>query len=205
MTHIPPAGMQLKIVSTSILAYLLSVSVCNAIELPDCSWVMPDCSEESIRSLITETATDPIEGIWTSSDDGARIAIISGTAPGSGRTLADSYLMVILDSPRPGILPGTVSGTCTPCGKPETYDCMMFTKCDGKRLHKPHRFTLHLADRSHITITEVHSGLKVVFGYSLPRINFLRIKSANDRPKDLDGFIRIWPQTGEPPARPRRL
>ncbi len=189
----------------TLKACILAIAACSALELPDSSWVMPDCTEHSIRHRITETAIDPIEGIWTSSDDGAKVAIIGGTAPGSSRTLSDTYLLVILDSPRPGIVPGTVSGTCTPYGKPDTYDCMMFTRCDGKRLHKPHRFTMHLADKSHITLTEVHSGLKVVFGYSLPKLNFLRIKSADDRPKDLDGFIRIWPPTGEPPSRPRRL
>lgn len=193
-----------RIIAVS-LALTLAVASCKAIELPDSSWVMPHCTEHSMRVKIKETATDPIEGIWTSSDDGARIAVIGGTAPGNGRSLADNYLMVMLDSPRPGILPGTVCGTCTPCGKPDTYDCRMFTSCDGRRLYKPQRFTLHMADRSHMTLTEVHSGLKVVFGYSLPHLNFLRIKNASDRPVDLDGFIREWPLTGEPPARPRRL
>ncbi|MBD5224699.1 MAG: hypothetical protein HDS68_01860 [Bacteroidales bacterium] len=189
---------------TVIVTLLMAVGCLQGLELPEKSWVIPDVSERSMREHLKETRLNASEGIWSSTDDGARVAIVAGTPPGSKRRLSESYLIVILDSPRPGIRPGTVAGVCAPAARPDTYDCMMYTANDGRILSKPQRFTLQMADRSHLTMTEVHSGVRVVFGYSLPRINFLRLTTRNDRPADLDGFLRIWPAEG-PPSLPRRL
>lgn len=187
------------------MAMLLMAAIClSGLELPEKSWIIAGASERSMRDQLKETRRDPAEGIWSSTDDGARMAIVAGTPPGSKRRLSESYLIVILESPRPGILPGTVAGVCAPTAKPDTYDCMMYTANDGRILTKPRRFTLHMADGSHLTMTEVHSGVRVVFGYSLPRINFLRLTTRNDRPADLDGFLRVWPSE-DPPLLPRRL
>lgn len=187
------------------MAMLLMAAIClSGLELPEKSWIIAGASERSMRDQLKETRRNPAEGIWSSTDDGARMAIVAGTPPGSKRRLSESYLIVILESPRPGILPGTVAGVCAPTAKPDTYDCMMYTANDGRILTKPRRFTLHMADGSHLTMTEVHSGVRVVFGYSLPRINFLRLTTRNDRPADLDGFLRVWPSE-DPPLLPRRL
>lgn len=191
-------------IAATVFAFLLGAMSVLGLELPEKSWVIPDVNERSIKSQLNETRRNPAEGIWSSTDDGARVAIVAGTPPGGKRRLSESYLIVVIDSPRPGILPGTVAGVCAPSAKPDTYDCLMYTANDGRILSKPRRFTLHMADRSHITMTEVHSGIRVVFGYSLPHINFLRLTTRDDRPSDLDGFLRVWPCDG-PPALPRRL
>ncbi len=191
-------------VITSVGLLALGAMWLFGLELPEKSWVLAGVSERSMREQLKETRLNPAEGIWSSTDDGARVAIIGGVPPGSKRSLSESYLIVIVESPRPGILPGTVAGVCTPTAKPDTYDCLMYTANEGRSLTKPRRYTLHMADRSHLTMTEVHSGIRVVFGYSLPRINFLRLTSRNDRATDLDGFLRVWPTEG-PPALPRRL
>lgn len=188
-----------------ISVWLAGVLFCaSGLELPEKSWVIPGVSERDMRAHLKETRRNPAEGIWSSTDDGALVAIMEGTPPGGKRRLSESYLIVLIESPRPGLIPGTVAGVCAPSAKPDTYDCIMYTANNGRQLTKPRRFTLSMVDRSHITLTEVHSGIRVVFGYSLPRINFLRLTTRNDRPADLDGFIRIWPVDG-PPLLPRRL
>lgn len=188
-----------------ILSMVLGATGALALELPDSSWVMPGISEGAAKELLIEKRQNPLEGIWESSGEGTRVAIIPGSAPGSPRSLAGNYLIVLLDSPRPRLQPGTVIGVCTPYAKPHNYDCLMYTRTDGRRFWSAKRFTLNLADDTHLTMTEVHSGLKVTFGFTLPSIRFLRISNRNDRPSDLDGFIRLWPATGTPPAVPRRL
>lgn len=192
------------------IIYLLALAAAcgmQALELPRHSWVMPGMTENNAMRLLAETARDPVEGIWDTAGTGTTVAIVAGTPPDTPRTHAATYLIVVVDSPRPRIHPGTVIGVCTPYARPHTYDCLMYTQSDGRQFSAPRRFTLTLADNTHLTMAEVRSGLKAAISFTLPLMRFLRLRinSRDDRPDGLDGFIRLWPVTATPPATPRRF
>ena len=193
-----------------VLAVCVAVSAlfyaAQAVELPDSSWVaLPDATEASVGSLLASDRRDPIEGIWATTTDGSVVAVTAGLSRGGSRTMADTYLMILIDSPHPAIVPGTVMGVLSPLAKPGHYDAEIFTSRKSDRLCKPARFTLSLADRAHITMKEVHSGVKVSFTIRIPYLSRFRVTRVDDRPDDLDGLIRRWPADECAPNKIRRL
>lgn len=193
-----------RIITT--LAALFSFIAAACAELPDSSWVEhPGATARAMQALLLDTRRDAAEGIWAATADGTEVALVRGYARGSGRTMADSYLMVILDSPHPAIMPGTVMGVATPLAAPGHYDAWIFTSRHGAKLHSPKRFTLQLADLSHITLREVRSGLKVSFSLRIPYLNRFRIQRYDNRPDNLDGLVRLWPRNEGKPQKIRRL
>ena len=200
--------MSLKVRISGMICIVASATVqsVGSVELPDSSWVAhPGVTAAEMRALLEETRRDAAEGIWRTTGDGTEIALISGRSRGGSRTLGESYLMVIIDSPHPSLMPGTVMGVATPLAAPGRYDAEIYTRRRGGRLCRPRRFTLNLADGGHMTLREVHSGLRLSFTLRIPYVSRIRVTRTNDRPEDLDGLIREWPRYEGMPQRIRRL
>ncbi len=172
---------------------------------PSRSWVVEGVSEAGVRRAVMAHPADGIEGIWSATADGARIAVVPGTPPGVTRSFADSYLLVILKSPRAGIVSGTVMGWCSPSARAGFYDACVFTGCDGRELSDPRRFTLRLNDGSHMSLVEVRDGVEFVAWRLLPYMFRSVLRERHDRPRDLDGLLRVWPPDAENPLKPRYL
>ena len=142
---------------------------------PGRSWVIDGMTADAARAAIGESRAGRAEGIWQATADGALVALIGGDAPGLWRDAADSdgysatrrLLMVIVDSPRPGLRPGTVMGWASPAATPGKWDARIFTRTDGRELHTPRRFTLTLADDNHITLGE--GGVDATWAYISPK------------------------------------
>lgn len=172
---------------------------------PSKSWVMDATTEERVKAMLAETPAPHIGGIWSATADGAKVAIISGTPPGLNGNRDMSYLIVALRTPRPAIAPGTVMGWCVASAKAGFYDCTLFTRCHGSELTEPKRFTLRLNDDARLSLIKVRDGLEIVAWKIIPYMFRSFIRERHDRPRDLDGLIRLWPDnTGTPPS-PRYL
>lgn len=180
-------------------------SVAGEQRLPEGSWVETGIDDSAVRRLITTHPSDPVEGIWSATSDGARIAVVAGTPPGAHKSLGDSYLLVILQSPRAGIVTGTVMGWCSPTARKGYYDSYIFTRCDGCSLSSPKRFTLHLTDDARLSMTEVHEGLQIVPWRILPYMFRSLFRERHDRARELDGLLRLWPAGEGVPLKPRYL
>lgn len=173
---------------------------------PSCSWVMEEAADEAmVRRMVAEHPSDVLEGIWSATTDGSRVAVVPGSFPGGARSFADSYLLVLLKSPRAGIVPGTVMGWCSPAAKEGWYDARLFTRCDGRNLSAPKRFTLRINDGSRLSLIEVRDGVEFVAWRLLPYMFRKVLRERHDRPRDLDGLLRVWPADAGAPLKPRYL
>jgi hypothetical protein len=172
---------------------------------PQQSWVVSGISRATVKAGLTHNPLPGIGGIWNATDDGAEIAIINGAAAGLSGLSDMGALIVVLQSPRPGIVAGTVMGWCTPAAKAGYYNCTMFTDCDGTTLSNAKEFTMHLSDASHLSLTEIHNGVEVVAWRAIPFMFRSFLRERRDRQRDLDGLIRQWPPDAGPPASPRYL
>lgn len=169
------------------------------------SWRVECTTDSAACAIVERTAGPTVTGIWQATADGARVAVISGSAAGGvpqGAVARGSLLFVILRSPRPGILPGTVMGWATPTAKDGKWDARIFTATDGRTLSKPMRFTLTAGDNSHLQLVPVKKGLKISLWRWLPYMIRPGFTEVDDREKGLDGFLRVWPPslTSPPPT-----
>lgn len=197
---------RLRTISTA-LALLLGALAAYALSLPAKSWVEPSVTAASVREAVVAHPSTPLEGLWSATGSGTCVAIVRGHASGAPRSLSpDACLLVLLRSASAGIPAGTVIGVCTPSAREGSYDARLYTRRSGRSLTSPRRFTLTLTDgQSRLTATEVHTGLRVDIWRLLPYPFRSVVHSRNDRPRNLDGFVRLWPQTAAPPTLPRQL
>ena len=165
------------------------------------------------RSLCRGNAVGNPCGIWRATVDGATVALMpahlwqkSGgeNIPAKHRNHTGQWVIVLLDNPSPGLQPGTLMGWFSDSAKPGHYNAMIYTRRAGSQLTSPKKFTLRLADESHLTMTAIHRGVSVNPFRLLPYMIRGFLRWHDDTPRDLDGFIREWP-VPENPAVPRFL
>ncbi len=58
---------------------LLCTQYASGAEWPDKSWVIPDCTETSVKDVFQETPPTGATGIWQTTDNGAVVAAVSYT------------------------------------------------------------------------------------------------------------------------------
>ena len=160
-----------------------------------------------VRNRLAAMPLHIIEGIWQFPSDGAVVSLGRYTP---GDILDDGavrYRMIVLRSPLRSIHPGTVMGYVAATSKRGVYAAHVYTSTDGGRLLiRPKNFTFTLNDDGHLSF-RVHSmsfyaDVWRMIPY-LSRISF-RVRSA-DKPKDLDGCTRIFPEPLSGPIEPRYL
>ncbi len=160
-----------------------------------------------VRRHLSELPLHVIEGIWQFPSDGAVVAIERYTPEGILADGAVRYRMIVLRSPVRSIHPGTVMGYVAATSKQGIYAAHVYTSTDGgSRLIRPKDFTFTMTDDGHLSF-RVHSASFYTNVWRmipyLSRISF-RVRSA-DKPKDLDGCIRIYPEPLSGPIEPRYL
>jgi len=188
-----------------MLTMLLTAACMQGAE-KDVSWVIPGFSEQTVKEMPrTGNPTDGVTGLWQTTADGALVAIVEGEIPGGKRIMGQTYLLVIVKSPRVGIPAGTVMGWMWPTAKADSYDSRLFTRCDGRSLSKPRRFTLRMSDHNHLSFARVHKGLQFTPWKLLPYLFRRVLRERNDGENDLEGMIRIWPDNPSEPVRVRYL
>lgn len=169
--------------------------------------------DSAVTAILRNSGTDGIKGIWKASADGASVAILPASAwerlsgtplPSDRYTLAERFVIVLLDSPSPRLQPGTLMGWAEPAAKPGLYKAEIYTRAKGSRLTSPKKFVLSLADDGHITMRAIHKGLVINPWRFLPYMIRGSVRFRDDTPADLDGFFRIWPEPINP-QNPRYL
>lgn len=174
--------------------------------LPEKSTILPGYEKDSVINRMRQLPLHHIEGLWQFTENGATIAIErsnKGKHPNDG---LNRYNIVIVSSPRLSIKPGTIMGHITPTAKQDIYDAQIYTDFDGgTTLSIAKRFILTLNDDSRLAFSRDKSGLRINIRKLLPYMFRYTITYQNERPKNIDGCIRIFPKSSNSPIEPRYL
>ncbi|MFG6380632.1 MAG: hypothetical protein K1V87_00795 [Muribaculum sp.] len=161
---------------------------------------------DSVEARLRTLPLHIIEGIWQFPSDGATVVIERSRHDGPMTDEAVTYSMTLLKSPMRSLLPGTEMGTLKPTAKRGVYSAVLYTDTDGgQRLLKPKNFTLTLNDDGHLSFHKHGSSIKVSIWRLLPYVSRLGIRVHNDKPRDLDGCVRVFPMSKDGPVEPRYL
>lgn len=139
-----------------------------------------------------------IEGVWRISGSEGIFAVAAD--PGT-----IFFKLIIVDSPDRNMLPGTVMGACTAAGRNDCFDARIFTSGNTGLLSRPKRFTLTLSEDGRLIMVPVTNKLKLNLWRFLPYMFRMSVTRVNDRPDNLDGAIRIFPENITSPLVPRYL
>lgn len=158
---------------------------------------------DSVVSRLSHHPLGHIEGLWQVGADQAVIAIERCADPAVALQSSEIYQLIIVDSPRPSIAPGTILGYAAPSGRPDTYDARIYTSSLRSLLGKQAKFTLTLnADDTHISIIPAKKKWRILLRQTfsfLTRVGFYADPSAT---REIDGLTRIFPPSTGKPARP---
>ncbi len=190
-----------------ILSLVAPVGAARIVDmLPDDSRVIDGYSMKEVRQRFDEGDIHDIEGIWRFVDDGSVMAIerfVPDEIPDNGNA---SYRIIVVKSPTRALSPGTLMGYVSPTAKKGVYDASVYTAYDGLRgLHKKRRFCLSLGDDGLLSFTQYRQGVKLNLWRLIPYMFRYSIRYSSDRPKGLDGCVRIWPPSVSVPFEPRYL
>lgn len=140
-----------------------------------------------------------IEGVWRTSGSEGMMAIVAD----SGTIF---HRIIVLESPDRNILPGTVMGVCTALGRNNSYDARIYTtESTSGVLAKPKRFTLTLSDDGRLIMEPITNKLKVNLWRFLPYMFRMSVVRVNNRPDNLDGAVRVYPEAKDSPLTTRYL
>lgn len=140
-----------------------------------------------------------IEGVWRMSGSEGMMAIVADSGTIFQR-------IIVLESPDRNILPGTVMGVCTALGRNNSYDARIYTtESTSGILSKPKRFTLTLSDDGRLIMEPITNKLKVNLWRFLPYMFRMSVVKVNNRPDNLDGAVRVYPEAKDSPLTTRYL
>ena len=140
-----------------------------------------------------------IEGVWRMSGSEGMMAIVADSGTIFQR-------IIVLESPDRNILPGTVMGVCTALGRNNSYDARIYTtESTSGILAKPKRFTLTLSDDGRLIMEPITNKLKVNLWRFLPYMFRMSVVRVNNRPDNLDGAVRVYPEAKDSPLTTRYL
>lgn len=165
-----------------------------------------------VIAINRESHPSEVTGIWQATDDGAKVGILparkweaaSGTTlPRESISAADTWAIVLLDSPHPTLQPGTFLGWLTPAAKPHQYQSTLYTKVKQGRLANPKRCVLTLPDDGHMTLRHIRKGLGInilkFLPYMFHGISVRGVVTNTDNtPADLNGFLKLYPLPSHP-------
>lgn len=172
--------------------------------LPNQSWTIPDFTADSVKKIIESKVPLPIEGIWSDPQSGAEVAIVGGTVPGNAGTSDGVMLMVALRTPMVGVRRGTVVGWIAPTARSDYYEARIFTHLSGDKLTNPKAFFVHYSN-GRLGLTKQKKGLRINLLGLLPFMYRRSLRQEDNTPKELSGYVRIWPVDLEHPAKVRYL
>lgn len=176
-------------------------------QLPNQSSVLKGYEYDSVISRLSQAPLHDIEGIWQFVDNGTTIVIEQFNPDEIAREQSHLYRIVILNSARLSIEPGTIMGYASITTKENCFDARIFS--DGKLtgiLSRPKTLTLNLSDdTSRLSFNEYKKEIKINLWKLIPYIYRVGISVKNTRPKGLDGCIKIYPKTTSAPLSPQYL
>ena len=158
---------------------------------------------DAVKRSIDTSPLRHIEGLWQFGSDQATVAIRLCDDPAVALPGTEIYQIVIVDSPRPSIAPGTVLGYAVPSGRPNTYDARMYTSSVRSLLQNFANFTLTLnPDDTHISITPDKRRWRLLLRHTFHFLMRVGLYADPASERDIDGMTRLYPQSTGRPAQP---
>lgn len=161
-------------------------------------------TEAEVRARLSSMPLHPVEGLWEFPADGGMVAVERCALIAGGTR---QYRMVVVSVANRALLPGTVLGTFAATAQANVYDGQFFTalSADGMTPTSPRQAILELdGETSRLSMRRVRKGLTVNLWRLLPYIFRFSVTRRDDSPRNLDGWIRLFPPPAVP-AEPRYL
>jgi hypothetical protein len=150
---------------------------------------------DSLRHVIDSRSSDPIEGIWQLTDDGATIAI-TATAGHTG-----SYDIVLVDATDMSVAPMTACGSLRRTAGDGVYDAHLRLNPGAGVKSRYKDFMLTLTSAGRFTLSAYNRTSKLNLRRMLPYLfrTSVTVERSN-RPSGVDGAVRIYPKgsAGQP-------
>lgn len=145
----------------------------------------------------------PIEGVWELAEDGAVLAIAANE--GTLRHVTSDYSIIYVSGPDLSIPRGTVIGHAVQGSSLNIYDAVIYGEIavDGQghpSLSHPRTFSLTITADDRLALQHYHRGVKVNPWRFLPYLLRRGVSNVNERPRNLDGMARIYPQSSHIPV-----
>lgn len=157
-------------------------------------------SLSEVANTIEPNDCDNIEGVWQINADGndGLFAIVRDK-------YTSYYRMVVVDSADRRVASGTVMGAIIPLAADGYYDARIYRSVKPDGLASPKRYTLQLHEDGRLIFKPVTDKYTIDFWRLIPYMYRIRVRHINDRDKNLDGALRIWPEPIKPHDGPRTL
>lgn len=180
------------ILSTTIMFYGVASSHASTLDI------------DSIKSSMSSRPLMPLEGIWELTADGAVVAIERIEDPRRGRT--STYCLTALSMPDRSITPGTIMGTAAESSDVHKFDAKIYTKSSDGQLTSPADFILTLDnDNTRMSMSHYRRGLRVNLWRMVPYMFRYSVGTRDERPRGLDGMIKVYPRPTSRTSTPRYL
>ena len=172
----------------------------NAQQLPGYETV------ETVKHRMKTESLMPVEGIWKFPQNGTLIIIERDDMQ------ASRFRIVALESDYIVIESGQLLGYAYPTTKPETFEASL-TEINGdgsskKEKAKEAKFLITFAAPDAITFKPLKKGWTVNWNWwrLFPYMFRFNIDKVDNKPKDIEGAVKVWPKSSTyPPRQPRYL
>ncbi len=177
---------------TTALMAAMAITTAQAVTLPEKSVVLPGIDEDSMRTRLSETDLQPLEGIWHYPTEQMTLAIEKCPAD---RQMA--YRLIMLESRDTYLLPGTVIGYVEASAVGGKYRLWLYTQRDRTTLLHPMECVATLStDATTLTFDPPKWRVKVRVNLArfLPRL-FRSVSITPEKEKETlpEGFRKIYP------------
>lgn len=196
---------RVTIISIAVTASSLTASPATpTIELPSSSPIAAGYGLiDSVETRMSRLPLDPLEGIWEMTADGAVIAIERENA--AARTITSTYRLTTISMPDRSVAPGTLMGRAIPTSDPRKFDAVIYTESADERLKSPANFIISLTDDERLSLSHYRRGLYVNLWRMVPYMFRYSVGSRDERPRGLDGMVRLYPRKSKKATAPRYL
>ncbi len=178
----------------------------NLDDIPLISERLNSYERGNVETRLQSMPLDNIEGIWQFPTDGAQVVIERFIPDNYRDDGATRYRLVVIQSPRLSVRPGTVMGYMIPSAKKGYYDARIYTVFDGGlHLSSPKKFILKHSDDGRLSFVEHKTGVKINLWRMVPYMFRYSISTQDNRPEDMNGCIKIFPREVDHNPTPRYL
>lgn len=172
--------------------------------LPDTAPIICDFTADSLMMALSLRPLHQLEGIWCDPATGAEIAIVADNRLSGLGFTPETLLIVVLRSPSIGIHRGTLAGWINPTARQGYYEAKMFTKYAPGALSNPKTYHAHMVGNA-LSMTKLQKGVRIVLRNLLPFTIRHSVREQDNTPREISGYLRIWPENPDNPSKPRVL
>lgn len=147
--------------------------------------------QDSISKMFSDRVVDNVEGVWRFPRGGAVLLICKSSV--------SSYDILILDSPRLDMKPGTKIGEMYETPKKNTYDGNLKLKSLGKSIKlKSSDMVFKVTEDGYLCLYPYKTGYSISFKRLFYRLLKISIIDNGDKPDGLTGAKRVFPPVENP-------